>query len=327
MNTIEPLITALRAVAEPTRLRLLALCAHGDLTVSELVDILSQSQPRVSRHLKLLTDAGLLDRKREGSWVFYGLVHRGPGAPLVRCLLDLLPENINGEEQLARDLVRLQEIKHKRDQAAQAYFRGNAGAWDKLRSLHTDEGEVERTQLRMLLGVGGRAGDGAGETVDDLLDIGTGTGRMLEVFGPYIGRGEGIDLSAEMLALARNNLDRAGMAHCTVRQADIYQIPFASSSFDAVTIHQVLHFLDRPAQAINEAARVLRPGGRLLLVDFAPHELEALRLEHNHRRLGFGDGEITAWFEAGGMKMIESNQLTGDPLTVSLWLGAKEGNK
>ena len=315
MDAVEPLITALRAVAEPTRLRLLALCSQGDLTVSELVGILSQSQPRVSRHLKLLTDAGLLDRKREGSWVFYGLAHRGAGAPLVRCLLDLIPENINGEEQLARDGARLKEVKRKRDQAAQAYFRSNAGAWDSLRSLHTDESEVERAQLQMLLD------EGSGRKIGDLLDIGTGTGRMLEVFGPHIGRGEGIDLSAEMLAMARSNLDRAGMDHCTVRQADIYQIPFASASFDAVTIHQVLHFLDQPAQAIAEAARVLRPGGALLLTDFAPHEVEYLRQDHRHRRLGFNDGEIAAWFEACGLKVVDKRHLVGEPLTVSLWLG------
>ena len=318
MNTIEPLITALRAVAEPTRLRLLALCAHGDLTVSELVEIMSQSQPRISRHLKLLTDAGLLDRKREGSWVFYGLVHRGAGAPLVRCLLDLLPDKMNDDEQLARDIARLDAVKRKRDQAAQAYFRSNAGAWGKLRSLHTDEKEVEQAQLHMLFG------DGTANKVEDLLDIGTGTGRMLEVFGPHIERGEGIDLSAEMLAMARSNLDLAGMGHCTVRQADIYQIPFATASFDVVTIHQVLHFLDRPAQAITEAARVLRPGGRLLLVDFAPHELEVLRLEHSHRRLGFTDDEIAIWFDAGGMDLIDLTHLPGDPLTVSLWMGRKQ---
>ncbi len=318
MNTIEPLISALRAVAEPSRLRLLALCSHGDLTVSELVEIVLQSQPRVSRHLKLLTDAGLLDRKREGSWVFYGLVHRGAGAALVRCLLDLIPEKIDDDEQLARDFERLQGIKRKRDQKAQAYFRSNAGAWDELRSLHTDDIEVERALLEMLPGVG------ANRKIEDLLDIGTGTGRMLETFGPHIERGEGIDLSVEMLAIARNNLDRAGMSHCAVRQADIYQIPFAAASFDAVTIHQVLHFLDRPAQAVVEAARVLRPGGHLLLVDFAPHQVEALRLEHNHRRLGFADGEIAAWFEAGGLNLIDTRHLAGDPLTVSLWLGRKQ---
>ncbi|HER26341.1 MAG TPA: metalloregulator ArsR/SmtB family transcription factor [Rhodospirillales bacterium] len=321
MYTLNPLITALRAIAEPTRLRLLVLCSHGDLTVSELVEIMSQSQPRVSRHLKLLTDAGLLDRKREGGWVFYGLVHRGAGAPLVRCLLDLLPEKINHDEQLARDRFRLQDIKGKRDAHAQAYFRSSAGAWDQLRSLHTDDGEVERALLNMLVG------DGRDQAINDLLDIGTGTGRMLEIFGPHIGCGEGIDLSAEMLSLARNNLDQAGMTHCSVRQADIYQIPFDGESFDAVTIHQVLHFLDRPGQAIAEAVRVLRPGGRLLVADFAPHELEALRSEHSHRRLGIGDDDVAIWFDAAGLDLVEFQSLPGDPLTVSLWLGRKQTEK
>jgi len=311
METIESLLTALRAIGEPTRLRLLALCAHGELTVSELVGILGQSQPRVSRHLKLLTEAGLLERIREGSWVFHRLVQGGDGAQLARRLNDMLPK---GDETLIRDMERLSLVQRDRDRAAAEYFSRNAESWDKLRSLHVDDSVVESVLLRML----------DGERVEDLLDVGTGTGRMLELFGSRITHGEGIDLSTEMLSVARANLQRSGLNNCTVRKADIYQIPFPTASFDALTIHQVLHFLDRPGRAIGEAARLLRPGGFFLLVDFAPHSQESLRHEHEHRRLGFDDGEVRSWFEANEMTLINKETLPGDPLTVAIWLGKKK---
>jgi len=310
MESIEPLLSALRAVAEPTRLRLLALCAHGELTVSELVGILGQSQPRVSRHLKLLTEAGLLERIREGSWVFHRQAQGGAGARLALYLNKMLPAN---DETLNRDLQRLSQVKAERERAAADYFRVNAESWDKLRSLHVDDSVVERVLLAML----------EGRRIDDLLDVGTGTGRMLELFADRLQKGEGIDLSREMLAVARANLERAGLGNCSVRQADMYQIPYPSAAFDAVTMHQVLHFLDHPGQAVAEAARVLRPGGLLLLVDFAPHDQENLRDDHAHRRLGFDDAEVASWLLANDMSLVKREHLSGDPLTVSVWLGQK----
>jgi len=313
LESIEPLLNALRAAAEPTRLRLLALCAHGELTVSELVGILGQSQPRVSRHLKLLTEAGLLERIREGSWVFHRQAQGGAGARLVHHLNEMLPAH---DEALERDLERLSLVKLERERAAADYFSRNAESWDKLRSLHVDDSVVERVLLDMLDGL----------QIDDLLDVGTGTGRMLELFGPRLNKGEGIDLSREMLAVARANMERAALTNCNVRQADMYQIPFPAAAFDAVTMHQVLHFLDRPGRALGEAARVLRAGGLLLLVDFAPHEEESLRDEHAHRRLGFDEAEVVSWFEANDMSLLQSEHLPGDPLTVSVWLGQKKNN-
>lgn len=288
----------------------MALCAHGELTVSELVGILGQSQPRVSRHLKLLTEAGLLERIREGSWVFHRSVQGGDGALLARRLNEMLPVD---DETLTRDLERLSMVKQERDRAAADYFRRNAESWDKLRSLHVDDSFVERVLLDLL----------DGKHIEDFLDVGTGTGRMLELFAPRIGHGEGIDMSREMLSVARANLQRAAATNCTVRQADMFQIPFPAKSFDAVTIHQVLHFLDRPGQAVGEAVRVLRPGGLLLLVDFAPHAHESLRHEHEHRRLGFDDMEIRSWFQANDMTLLKTEKLEGDPLTVAIWQGKK----
>ena len=309
---MDALLAALRAVGEPTRLRLVQLLARGELTVSELVTILGQSQPRISRHLKLLTEAGLLARHREGSWVFYRLAKNGPGAEVAGHLTALLTA---GEDPvLARDLERLADVKRARADAAAAYFRRNAESWDKLRSLHIDDREVEKVIVRLL----------GKRRIKNLLDLGTGTGRMLELLAPRAERGLGIDLSREMLAVARANLERAGTSNCQVRQADIYQLPFPDRSFDAATIHQVLHFLDKPGDVIAEAARVLAPGARLLVADFAPHDLESLRHEHEHRRLGFEDAEIVSWFAAAGLRHKKTVRLSGKPLTVVVWLAEKE---
>ncbi len=307
---MQPLLTALRAVAEPTRLRLLALSARGELTVGEMVQILGQSQPRVSRHLKLLAEAGLLDRFREGSRIYHRLVHDGPGAEIARHLIAMLPED---DQDLALDLERLAGVKAERARAAAAYFRRNAARWNELRSLYVDEREVERVLAGFLPAQG----------IRDLLDVGTGTGSMLELFGPRVTHAQGIDLSREMLAVARANLERAGLKNCVVRQADMFQLPFRGASFDAVTIHQVLHYVDNPGPAIAEAARVLRPGGQMLVADFAPHDLESLRSEHEHRRLGFGDSEVAGWFAAAHLDSGKVVHLPGDPLTVTVWLAAK----
>lgn len=309
--TLDVLMAALRAAAEPTRLRLLALCAEGELTVSELTQILGQSQPRVSRHLKLLCEAGLLERVPEGTWAFYRVGDRLAGAPLVRALANLLPAS---DATLARDAERLAAVKRNRADAAERYFSENAAQWSAIRSLHVDEAQVEATVLKLL---------GDGQPIDDLLDIGTGTGRLLEILAPRVKRGLGVDTSRDMLSVARSNLERAGIKHCQVRQADMYALPLGSGSVDAAVIHQVLHFADEPQKAIQEAARVLKPGARLVIVDFAPHDLEDLRARHAHRRLGFADAELRHWCTAAGLDLDPVTALPGHPLTVHVWRGVK----
>ena len=307
---METLLVALRAAAEPTRLRLLAACAKGEMTVGELTEVVGQSQPRVSRHLKLLCEAGLLDRFKEGKWVFYRVAdeRRSP----VRDIVSMIP---NGDPIIARDDVRLEAIKRARQERAATYFRTNAQAWDRIRSLHVDEGEVETALV-----------DGWPEGgVRDLLDIGTGTGRLLQLFGPSIERGIGIDLSHDMLAYARAKLDDAGLMNCQVRHGDMYRLALDGESFDAVTVHQVLHYADEPASVISEAARVLRPRGRLTIVDFAPHRLERLRDEHAHRRLGFDDDEVAGWCREAGLAIETVRALAGEPLTVKIWVAVKPG--
>jgi ArsR family transcriptional regulator len=307
---VEKVLAGLRAAAEPTRLRLLSLLALGDLTVSELTHILGQSQPRVSRHLKLMCDSGLLDRFPEGAWVFYRVAAAGVGADLARTLLPLLPPD---DATLGLDRQRLDAVRAARAARAQTYFTENASRWDRIRSLQVDDSLVERALVQAF----------AGRAVADLVDMGTGTGRVLEVLAPHVRHGVGIDLSREMLAVARANLERAGCRHCMVRQGDITQLPLADGSADAVTIHQVLHYAADPAAVVAVAARVLRPGGLLVAVDLAPHDLEMLRDQHAHRRLGFSDAEVAGWFAAAGLVPDGQSRLAGDPLTVVLWRAVK----
>ena len=304
------LTATLKAAAEPTRLRILALLAEAELTVSDLTEILRQSQPRLSRHLRLLTEAGLVDRFREGSWAFFRLGERGGTAELARALIGRLKID---DAIVLRDRERLAAVRTSRAAAAQNYFRRHAAEWDRIRRLHVADAAVE-SAIRTAL---------ADKPIRSLLDLGTGTGRMLELFGADIERGLGLDLSLDMLALARARLDRAGLKHCSVRHGDIYDLALPRDSFDVVIIHQVLHFLDDSARAIAEAARVLRPGGRLLVVDFAPHDLEFLREEHAHRRLGFSAETVTGWLEAAGLDVLRQETLPPGPqgkIAVSLWL-------
>lgn len=323
---LEDLLGGLKAAGEPTRLRLLHLLARAELTVTELTQILGQSQPRVSRHLKLMCEAGLIERFREGTWAFYRLADGGAGAALAARLVGLVAP---GDQTLDRDRGRLDQIKDARAAAAAAYFRGVAGDWDRVRALTLPEQDVETAMLAAV--AAGNSGSGhdadGGVLCADMLDVGTGTGRVLEVFAPHVERGTGIDSSREMLAVARSGLEKAGLDHCQVRQADMYNLPFPADAVDLVTIHQVLHYADDPAAAVAEAARVLRPGGKLLIVDFLPHDQEFLRHEHAHRRLGFSDDEVTGWCRAAGLKPEPPRHLAGGQLTVALWLAkdARQG--
>jgi len=304
---------ALKAAGEETRLRIVTLLSEAELTVSELTDILRQSQPRISRHLRLLAEAGLVERFREGSWAFFRLGERGGSASLARDLVARLDPH---DATIARDRERLASVRAARAAAAQKYFARHAAEWDRIRKLHVADDAVEEA-IRAAL---------ADRPFRSLLDLGTGTGRMLELFGPAIERGLGLDMSLDMLSLARTRLDRAGLRHCSVRQGDIYDLALPKDSFDVVIIHQVLHFLDDGARAIAEAARVLRPSGRLLVVDFAPHDLEFLRDEHAHRRLGFPPEAVSAWLSAAGLDVMAQQTLKPDrnsdgKIAVSLWLG------
>jgi ubiquinone/menaquinone biosynthesis C-methylase UbiE len=312
---LERTIAMLRAAGEPTRLRLLAVLSKGELTVTELTQILGQSQPRISRHLKLMCEANLLERFREGAWVFYRIAELIPYGIEANRLLHFIPFD---DAILQRDLERLDRVKEARRADAENYFSQNAQEWAEIRKLHIDESEVETVMADLV-------GEGPFETI---LDLGTGTGRVLEILSPLGRRSIGLDQSREMLSIARSRLEASDSPNCQVRQGDIYALPFEvqdNLKFDLITIHQVLHFLDDPAAAVMEAARVLAPGGRIVIVDFAPHEMEDLRERHAHRRLGFSDSEVRLWCEAAGLDVTKVIHLpppsgSGNRLTVSLWL-------
>ncbi len=306
-------LAALEAAGESTRLRLLSLLSGAELTVSELVTILGQSQPRVSRHLKLLVEGGLVERHREGAWAFFTAADRGTGAALVRDILGRLdPE----DPVLRADHGRLAEARRSRSAAAEGYFAAQAPNWDRVRALHVSEERVEAAVLETV----GTA------RIRALLDLGTGTGRMLEILASRADRAVGMDASHAMLNLARLRIERSGLRNVQLRQGDIYALPVERDGYDLVVVHQVLHYLDEPARALREAVRALRPGGRLLVVDFAPHADESLRDAHAHRRLGFARGEIDGFMRDAGLEVLPGRDLAPAPdeagkLTVSLWQG------
>ncbi|NHT76535.1 metalloregulator ArsR/SmtB family transcription factor [Rhizobiaceae bacterium CRRU44] len=312
---LDEVVDVLKAAGEPTRLRLLALLAAGDLTVTDLTEILGQSQPRISRHLKLLTEAALIDRYQEGAWAYFRLRGQGQSVALVRQILGAA----DGDDAvLARDSERLTALKQARSDRAQAYFSRNAAEWDAMRRFHVSEAEVEAA---LVAAVGP-------EPVESLLDLGTGTGRILQLFQGLYQTATGVDASRDMLAVARANLDRTGVSTASVRHGDIFNLPLDGRQFDLVTIHQVLHFLEAPEAAIEEAARLLAPGGRLAIVDLAPHALEHLRQDHAHFRLGFSHQIMGEWLETSGLAVqrvidLSPKAAQDTPLTVTIWIAGK----
>jgi ubiquinone/menaquinone biosynthesis C-methylase UbiE/DNA-binding transcriptional ArsR family regulator len=313
LESAQSLVGTLKAAAEPTRLRILMLLRSGPLTVKDLTRILGQSQPRLSRHLKLLNEAGLIDRAPEGSWVYFHLAQRAGGDGIGARLLGCLDP---ADTTVTRDRQRLDAVKRDREAAAQAYFGRHAGDWDKIRSLYVDEADVEDAIVATI----GR------RSVDLLVDLGTGTGRILELLSKNYARGVGFDMSTAMLSYARSKLDGAGITHAQVRQGDIFDLPLPDASAGIVVMHQILHFMSDPQRALQEAARILAPGGAVLVVDFAPHTLDYLREAFAHERLGFSDDQMCQWFEAAGLGAVTCRHLTPkaadgpDKLTVSVWL-------
>ncbi|HEX4534206.1 MAG TPA: metalloregulator ArsR/SmtB family transcription factor [Rhizomicrobium sp.] len=311
---MDRLISMLRAAGDPARLRLLLILREAELAVSELIQIIGQSQPRVSRHLKLLCEAGLIERFKEGSWVFYRAADRGAPAEFGAAL-----NGLADPQSRERDRARLAAIREARAAEAAAYFKANAAEWERIRALHAPEKDVETAIVRLM-------GDAP---IENLLDAGTGTGRMLELLNARIKRGVGVDASPDMLAIARDRLTRSGAQHCQVRLADTYRLPFADggalAGFDAVLFHQVLHYLDDPQAAVIEAARVMKAGGRLVIADFAQHDLEFLRKDYAHRRLGFSDAEVKGWFETAKLHTLAGEAIAphkhgNEKLTVKIWM-------
>jgi ArsR family transcriptional regulator len=306
-------VEVLRAAGEPTRLRILALLAREELAVLELCRVLDQSQPRVSRHLKLLAEAGLVERFPDGAWVFYRLAGAGQADALVSEVLRRIDP---ADPFLTRDAERLSAVFAERADEAGEYFSRNAARWDEIRSLYVAESDVEAAILAA-------AGPGPFRR---LVDLGSGTGRMLTLLGPHAEAAMGLDLSQQMLNLARTRVTEAGLARCELRHGDIFGTRLPGEYADLVVVHQVLHYLADPAAAVREAARIVAPGGKLLIADFAPHKLEFLREQHQHRRLGFAETEMARWLTDAGLNDVRVTALPPtrkEGLTVKVWTGER----
>lgn len=320
MSTSPNLITdALKAAGEPTRLRILALLRKGDLAVGELVQILEQSQPRLSHHLKTLTNAGLVERLPEGSWVFYRAARKG----WVNRLLEAIFTDLDiSKGEFEKDRLALNAVRQDRTASANTYFSNIAEKWDQIRAQHYPTADIEGALMEA-------AGHGPFQRV---IDLGTGTGRMLTLFSPFASEVEGLDQSHQMLTVARANLTKSGTNNASVRQGDVTATPFETNCADLVIIHQVLHFVESPETVLAEASRILRPGGKLLVVDFAPHELDFLRGEHGHRRLGIRHKDMLGWAEQTGLALQEPHRF--DPpktleqgLAVYIWTALQPANQ
>lgn len=319
MPELSASVRQLKAAGDGTRLRLLALLRHGERTVKDLTEVLGQSQPRISRHLKLLGDAALVERLPEGAWVYYRLTDQQPGASLVTAILAATAAD---DPVLSADMERLEQVRWNNQKAADRYFAEHAGDWDRLRHLHGGEIAVEAAILDAV-------GPGPYRA---LLDIGTGTGRMLTLLADRVDRSVGVDHSQPMLNVARANLERAGVSNARLRVGDALRLPVPRDSFDLVIVHQVLHFLDDPARAVAEAAKAVIASGRLLIIDLGPHEVEQLRSEHAHRRLGFSHEQVAQWIEAAGLTVTGVSDLKPKArlkhaLSVTLWSALDQRNR
>lgn len=317
----------LRALADPTRLRIMRLLADMELAVGELAQVLGQSQPRVSRHVRILCDAGLAERRREGSWVFLRMaIGAGSAAPhstgalgaaIARVLAAGEEEDAGFAARCAEDRRHLAAIRAGREAQAAAWFARHAAEWDTLRSLHSPDGPVEAALVEALGALGNASALGA------LLDVGTGTGRMVELFAERADAVTAFDKSPEMLRLARARLQHLPAGKVDLQQGDFTALPFADGAFDTVLFHQVLHYTQEPEAVLAEAARVTRAGGRIAIVDFAAHGREELRTLHAHARLGFSDEQMVALLAAAGYAPAPSLAIPGQPLTVKIWTGAR----
>jgi len=312
---IDPL---LRALAEPTRLRIMRLLAHMELAVGELAQVLGQSQPRVSRHVRILCDAGLAERRKEGSWVFLrSALSEDAAPPLAAAAARLLSvaeqDDATFAARCSEDRRHLAAIRAAREASAEAYFARHAGEWDTLRRLHGADEPVEAALVETL-----------GETsLGSLLDVGTGTGRMAELLAPHAQHISALDKSPEMLRIARARLQALPAGKVDLLQGDFTALPFDGASFDSVLFHQVLHYAQDPAAVLAEAARVMRPGARIAIVDLAAHDHEELRERHAHARLGFSDEQMLAFLTGAGLAAQPPVALPGNPLTVKIWTGTR----
>ena len=314
---MDHILNIFRALADPTRLRIMLLLQKMELAVGELAQILDQSQPRISRHIRILDEAGLAERRKEGSWVF---LKPGPASELEILGRIFRSSKVAKSDQAMQDQAQLSLVRKARAEMAERYFAAHAQEWDAIRSLHLPEAEVERAMLALLRDA----------PLGKMLDIGTGTGRMVELFGAAAQSIIAIDNSPEMLRLARAKLLDSETASglnlvqkTELKQGDFNNLPVANGTVDSVILHQVLHYAQHPEAVLVEVSRVLKPAGVVLIADFAAHDREDLRTEHAHARLGFSDESMKHWLTASKLGLVQTRTLDGGELTVKIWVARK----
>ena len=297
--------TVLKAAADPSRLRLLALLAAGEATVKELVDIIGQSQPRVSRHLKILADARIVTHFRDGQWMYYRLEPSGAAAELVDCAVALAR---SGDETLSADRERLAEVRAARERYALTAPSGPK-RWVGSIGDRPSEAALEQALLAAL---------GGGE-LGDLLDIGVGSGAVLRLLAPRCRTAVGLDVSRGMRVLARSRLQGAGLGRCTIRAGDMHELPFPELSFDLVVVDEVLSLATDPQPVLAEATRVLRPTGRLLVLDRI--EPAALRLTSQSGKRALYENQLAVMLRAVGLRASAPSWFPGRRLDLA-WVTA-----
>jgi DNA-binding transcriptional ArsR family regulator len=298
MSSFLTAVSALRAAAEPTRLRLLALLARAELTVGEICDIIGQSQPRVSRHLKLLCDADLLDRIREQLWVYYRVPASGAARDTVAQLLALVDEN---DDVIRRDRRRMEEVIAERGRRAADELAGERG---------TETSEViDATVLEEL----------AAEPIGALLDVGTGSGHILKLLGGKATRAVGIDISSDALRLARTKVHSAGLSHCELQRGDMYDLPFAAPLFDTAVAERVLADAERPVLALAEICRTLKHGGRAIVIE----DFDALTAASPANPIA----TLREWFAKAGLEISRVRPVDTEAGHLLLAIGRRVAHK
>ena len=292
----ERLLGWMASLADPTRLRLLRLLERNELQVQELCDVLQLPQSSVSRHLKVLADEGWVGSRAQATTRLYRMAETDAGA---RRLWHLAKEQTNGWATAAQDELRLTRRLADRQPAAQAFFAGAAGQWDRLRSEMYGDAFTVAALLALLP---------PGWTVADL---GCGTGHAAVALAPFVGRVIGVDQSAAMLKAARKRA--AGLGNVDWRQGSLEALPLEDESVDAALLLLALTYVAEPRAALCEAARILRPGGRLVVVDLLRHDREAFRRQMGQESLGFEPSGLETLAREAGLGSVTARSLPPEP--------------
>jgi SAM-dependent methyltransferase len=294
---INPLFDRLSSLADPTRCRLLRLLDRHELTVTELCRVVQLPQSTVSRHLKALADAGWIERRAEATSNLYAISQAGLD-PAARRLWLVVREQLDSAPAASHDLRRVEAVLAERQTKSQEFFASSAGQWDRMR----DELFGDRFHLAAFAGFTDRSWV--------VGDLGCGTGRVAAALAPFVRHVIAVDGSAAMLKAARTRLRE--MENVELRRGHLESVPINDDQLDAATLMLVLHHVAEPPRAVGEVARVVKPGGRLVMVDMLPHDREHYRRQMGHVWLGFSADHTRRLLADGGFEHVRIVALPPD---------------